>query len=161
MLHSWWSHKFTRKIQVQDRACWYLLIDSFLFFRTLTRNIRTRRGQKVEISLPLFKDTKTDSHISSKLPCLFPDEEVSTLFLEPNRVYMDCMAFGMGCCCLQVTFQAADMSQARFIYDQFAILSPIMVPITNGIHYSNTDYILVGSDGCISSFQGNSSWHWL
>ena len=99
----------------------------YFLFRTLTRNIRTRRGQKVEISLPLYQDSETDPQISSKTPCLFPDEAVSTLFLEPNQVYMDCMAFGMGCCCLQVTFQAADMSQARFIYDQFAILSPIMV----------------------------------
>lgn len=105
-------------------------IDVFFFFRTLTRNIRTRRGQKVEISLPLFQDVNTDPMISSKLPCLFPDEEASPLFLEPNQVYMDCMAFGMGCCCLQVTLQAADISQARFFYDQFTILSPIMVHIT-------------------------------
>lgn len=65
---------------------------------------------------------------SCKQASLFPDEEeISQLSLEANQVYMDCMAFGMGCCCLQVTFQAADMNQARFIYDQFAILSPIMV----------------------------------
>jgi len=72
-------------------------------------------------------DTETDPLIGSKQPRLFPDEQAPPLCLEPNQVYMDCMAFGMGCCCLQVTFQAADMSQARFIYDQFAILSPLMV----------------------------------
>lgn len=93
----------------------------------MTRNIRTRREQKVEISLPLYIDTETDPLISSKQPCLFPDEQAPALLLEPNQVYMDCMAFGMGCCCLQVTFQAADVSQARFIYDQFAIISPLMV----------------------------------
>lgn len=98
-----------------------------LFTRTLTRNIRTRRGRKVEISLPLFKDTQTDPLVSSKQACLFPIEQAPSLYHEPNQVYMDCMAFGMGCCCLQVTFQAADMSQARFIYDQFTVLSPIMV----------------------------------
>lgn len=100
---------------------------SLFYFRTLTKNIRTRRGQKVEISLPLYQDVNTDPLVSSKQASLFPDEAVPALFLEPNQVYMDCMAFGMGCCCLQVTFQAADMSQARFIYDQFTILSPIMV----------------------------------
>lgn len=93
----------------------------------MTRNIRKRRGQKVEISLPLFIDTETDPMASSKLGRMFPDAPESSLAYQPNQVYMDCMAFGMGCCCLQITFQAADISQARFIYDQFAILSPIMV----------------------------------
>ncbi|KAI0211359.1 Glutamate--cysteine ligase catalytic subunit [Lamellibrachia satsuma] len=30
-------------------------------FRTLTRNIRERRGEKVAINIPIFKDTKTQS----------------------------------------------------------------------------------------------------
>lgn len=85
----------------------------------------------MEISLPLYQDTETDPLVSSKQPCLFPDEPVPTLFLEPNQVYMDCMAFGMGCCCLQVTFQASDLTQARLVYDQFAILSPLMVARIN------------------------------
>lgn len=72
-------------------------------------------------------DTDTDPLISSKLPRLFPEESASSLILEQNQVYMDCMAFGMGCCCLQVTFQASDISQARFVYDQFTVLSPLMV----------------------------------
>ena len=93
----------------------------------MTRNICKRRGQKVEISLPLFMDIETDPMVSSKQGRIFPDAPESPLAYEPNQVYMDCMAFGMGCCCLQITFQAADMSQARFIYDQFAILAPLMV----------------------------------
>ena len=39
---------------------------------------------------------------------------------------MDAMAFGMGMCCLQVTFQARDLSESRYLYDQLAILCPIM-----------------------------------
>ena len=112
------------KIPFFPNYCIYTL---FFHYRTLTRNIRKRRGQKVEISLPLFLDSETDPMISSKQGKLFPDAPEAALAFEPNQVYMDCMAFGMGCCCLQITFQAADMSQARFIYDQFAILSPIMV----------------------------------
>lgn len=72
-------------------------------------------------------DIETDPMVSSKQGRIFPDAPESPLAYQPNQVYMDCMAFGMGCCCLQITFQAADMSQARFIYDQFAILAPIMV----------------------------------
>lgn len=40
---------------------------------------------------------------------------------------MDCMGFGMGCCCLQVTFQACNINEARMLYDQLTSLCPIMV----------------------------------
>ena len=43
---------------------------------------------------------------------------------------MDAMAFGMGCCCLQVTFQATDVSESRHLYDQLAVLTPILIALT-------------------------------
>ncbi|CAN0339280.1 unnamed protein product [Phaeothamnion confervicola] len=43
---------------------------------------------------------------------------------------MDAMAFGMGCCCLQVTFQARDVDESRYMYDQLAVLAPIMLALT-------------------------------
>lgn len=46
-------------------------------------------------------------------------------------IYMDCMAFGMGCHCLQVTMQLPNMSDARYIYDQLAILCPAFLAITS------------------------------
>ena len=45
-------------------------------------------------------------------------------------IHMDAMAFGMGCCCLQITFQAKDIEESRFIYDQLAVLAPIMMALT-------------------------------
>ena len=45
-------------------------------------------------------------------------------------IHMDAMAFGMGCCCLQVTFQAKDMDESRFMYDQLAVMAPIMLALT-------------------------------
>eukprot|EP00934_Nitzschia_sp_Nitz4_P007972 Nitzschia sp. Nitz4//scaffold57_size113557//74748//78101//NITZ4_004000-RA/size113557-processed-gene-0.140-mRNA-1//1//CDS//3329554873//7962//frame0 len=45
-------------------------------------------------------------------------------------VHMDAMAFGMGCCCLQITFQAKDIDESRFIYDQLAVMAPIMMALT-------------------------------
>ena len=45
-------------------------------------------------------------------------------------IYMDCMAFGMGCNCLQTTFQACNIDQARHVYDQLAVLCPIMLAIS-------------------------------
>ncbi len=48
----------------------------------------------------------------------------------PGYVHMDAMGFGMGCCCLQVTFQARDMAESRFLYDQLAVLAPLMLALT-------------------------------
>ncbi|GMH63001.1 hypothetical protein TrST_g9911 [Triparma strigata] len=45
-------------------------------------------------------------------------------------IHMDAMGFGMGCCCLQVTFQAKDIDESRIIYDQLAVLSPILMALT-------------------------------
>ena len=45
-------------------------------------------------------------------------------------IHMDAMAFGMGCCCLQVTFQAKDIDESRFMYDQLAVMAPIMLALT-------------------------------
>ena len=44
-------------------------------------------------------------------------------------VTMDCMAFGMGCCCLQVTFQARDLTESLRLYDQLAVLAPILLAL--------------------------------
>ena len=44
-----------------------------------------------------------------------------------DHIYLDAMGFGMGCCCLQVTFQAQSIDEARFLYDQLTPLTPIMV----------------------------------
>lgn len=74
-------------------------------FGTLTRNIRTRRGSKVDIQIPAENEG------------------------EPP-IKMDCMAYGMGCCCLQVTFQASDVNESRYLYDQMAVLSPIFLALT-------------------------------
>jgi len=50
--------------------------------------------------------------------------------VRPGTVYMDAMGYGMGACCLQVTFQARDLSESRRLYDQLAVLSPIMLALT-------------------------------
>jgi len=40
------------------------------------------------------------------------------------------MGFGMGCCCLQLTFQACDVSDARRLYDGLIPIGPIMLALT-------------------------------
>jgi glutamate--cysteine ligase catalytic subunit len=43
---------------------------------------------------------------------------------------MDAMAFGMGSCCLQITFQAKNMTEGRKLYDQLSPLGPILLALT-------------------------------
>jgi len=47
----------------------------------------------------------------------------------PDHIYMDAMGFGMGCCCLQITFQACSVNEARRMYDAFVPVGPIMVSL--------------------------------
>ena len=53
------------------------------------------------------------------------DEPRSSVETVRAAVHMDAMAFGMGCCCLQITFQAKDIDESRFIYDQLAVMAPM------------------------------------
>mmetsp|Transcript_57468 Transcript_57468/g.136650 ORF Transcript_57468/g.136650 Transcript_57468/m.136650 type:complete len:687 (+) Transcript_57468:42-2102(+) len=85
-------------------------------FPTLTRNIRARKGSKVDIKVPIFQETQEGSEASPSSPA--------------DPIHMDCMAFGMGCCCLQVTFQASDVDESRYLYDQGAALAPILLALT-------------------------------
>uniref|UniRef100_A0A6M2DFZ2 Glutamate--cysteine ligase n=1 Tax=Xenopsylla cheopis TaxID=163159 RepID=A0A6M2DFZ2_XENCH len=91
-------------------------------FKTLTKNIRQRRGEKVAINLPIYKDTHT------KDPMLGCDYKTKRAL--KDCVYMDAMGFGMGCCCLQLTFQACNINEARTLYDQLTPLCPIMLALT-------------------------------
>ncbi|CAH2068772.1 unnamed protein product, partial [Iphiclides podalirius] len=92
-------------------------------FKTLTSNIRERRGEKVAINIPIFKD------INTKIP-VDNSHVLEPGVAQPDCVYMDAMGFGMGCCCLQLTFQACCITEARTLYDQLAPLCPIMLALS-------------------------------
>ncbi|CAH1117918.1 unnamed protein product [Phaedon cochleariae] len=88
-------------------------------FLGLARNIRERRGDTPSINIPVFRDTNTK----------IPIDDTQTYYKDalPDHVYMDAMGFGMGCCCLQLTFQACNITEARTLYDQLTPLCPIML----------------------------------
>eukprot|EP01113_Clastostelium_recurvatum_P035345 TRINITY_DN4915_c0_g1_i2.p1 TRINITY_DN4915_c0_g1~~TRINITY_DN4915_c0_g1_i2.p1 ORF type:complete len:555 (-),score=106.70 TRINITY_DN4915_c0_g1_i2:8-1672(-) len=102
------------------------IINPHFRFSTLTANIRTRRGSKVDINVPMFKDTNT--------PAFFEQEAATSTSPgsqgRPYNIHMDAMGFGMGCCCLQCTFQCCNITEARYFYDQLAVLCPIMLALT-------------------------------
>ncbi|KAM4679809.1 glutamate--cysteine ligase catalytic subunit isoform 1-T1 [Amazona ochrocephala] len=96
-------------------------------FSTLTRNIRHRRGEKVVINVPIFKDKNTPSPFIETFP---DDDGEAAKAAKPDYIYMDAMGFGMGNCCLQVTFQACSISEARYLYDQLATICPIVMALS-------------------------------
>mmetsp|Transcript_44683 Transcript_44683/g.49862 ORF Transcript_44683/g.49862 Transcript_44683/m.49862 type:complete len:959 (+) Transcript_44683:104-2980(+) len=69
----------------------------------------------------------TDSSVNRESGSNDKDSNNDTL---RAAVHMDAMAFGMGCCCLQITFQAKDIDESRFIFDQLAVMAPIMMALT-------------------------------
>mmetsp|Transcript_22028 Transcript_22028/g.51261 ORF Transcript_22028/g.51261 Transcript_22028/m.51261 type:complete len:664 (+) Transcript_22028:69-2060(+) len=101
-------------------------------FPTLTANIRKRRGEKVMMPVPIYKDSLTDRTLERQRKEIAsqPGGEEALRDLPADSIYLDCMAFGMGAGCLQMTFQAKDVSEARFLYDQLAILAPLFLALT-------------------------------
>jgi glutamate--cysteine ligase catalytic subunit len=73
-------------------------------FKILTLNILKRRGSPLEILVP--KNNHTDN------------------------IQMDAMVFGMGNCCLQITFQASCLEEAIALYDSLIPITPIMLAIS-------------------------------
>ncbi|KAI1270164.1 glutamate-cysteine ligase-domain-containing protein [Xylariaceae sp. FL1019] len=105
-------------------------------FPTLAANIRWRRGKKVQVNVPVFHDEKTsnpwkDPTVNYDLHNWPEDDDVRTKGAAPdNFIHMDAMAFGMGSCCLQITFQAKNIVEGRKMYDQLSPLGPIMLALT-------------------------------
>ncbi|KAF2838395.1 GCS-domain-containing protein [Patellaria atrata CBS 101060] len=104
-------------------------------FPTLAANIRARRGRKVEINVPVFRDENTtwpfkDPTVNYNLHKWPEDDDVRNGAAKNNHIYMDAMAFGMGSCCLQITFQAKNIEEGRKMYDQLSPLGPILLALT-------------------------------
>lgn len=104
-------------------------------FPTLAANIRWRRGRKVQVNVPVFKDENTpwpwkDPTVNYDLHNWPEDDDVRNGAAPDNFIHMDAMAFGMGSCCLQITFQAKNIEEGRTMYDQLSPLGPILLALT-------------------------------
>ncbi|KAI0268852.1 glutamate-cysteine ligase catalytic subunit [Gloeopeniophorella convolvens] len=104
-------------------------------FPTLTANIRRRRKSKVAINLPIYIDERTprpfvDPTIPWHRNVFSEDPEARNGAALIDHIYMDAMGFGMGCCCLQLTFQCCNIEQSRRMYDALIPIGPIMLALT-------------------------------
>lgn len=104
-------------------------------FPTLAANIRSRRGRKVQVNVPVFHDKNTpkpwtDPTVDFDLHNWPEDDDERNGAAPDDFIHMDAMAFGMGSCCLQITFQAKNINEGRQLYDQLSPLGPIMLALT-------------------------------
>ena len=76
-------------------------------------------------SISVYKDKNTPSPFIENFENDVTGE--STRARKPDHVYLDAMGFGMGCSCLQMTFQAYDINEARLLYDNLTPLTPVIV----------------------------------
>ncbi|KAJ2765050.1 glutamate--cysteine ligase [Coemansia nantahalensis] len=122
--------KFSESLLLPDE-----MINPHPRFLTLASNIRERRGAKVAINVPLFRDANTARpFVNPTVPYdreLFPgDSEAKDGAAQPDHIYMDAMGFGMGCCCLQITLQTPNVDQARRLYDQLATVGAVLMSLS-------------------------------
>ncbi|KAL6928174.1 hypothetical protein ACO0SA_002906 [Hanseniaspora valbyensis] len=115
-------------------------------FPTLTGNIRKRRNRKVNLQIPMFKDIKTPSFddtvydrewfdmdvkfIKEDPTAQGASDDLKSYKLRPNHIYIDAMGFGMGACCLQTTYQAPDLENARYLYDSLMNFTSVLLSIS-------------------------------
>ncbi|ORY68824.1 glutamate-cysteine ligase [Pseudomassariella vexata] len=104
-------------------------------FPTLAANIRWRRGRKVQVNVPVFHDKNTaspwkDPTVNYDMHKWPEDADARNGAAPDNFIHMDAMAFGMGSCCLQITFQAKNITEGRKMYDQLSPIGPIMLALT-------------------------------
>ena len=107
------SNPYTQSIFLNDN-----IINKHPRFGTLAKNIRERRGKKVEIKIPIYKDINTKLEVS-------PEEPYK------DFVYMDAMGFGMGNCCVQVTVGTCCLESALYLYDELIPFTPILLAISS------------------------------
>lgn len=132
------DHSITRSIFIPDE-----IINPHPRFGTLVSNIRSRRGAKPVITVPVYQDENTfkpngsiesDWSLARNASELnrFEVENLARHTINPikGQIYMDCFAFGMGMSCVQTTFAAPDISSARYLYDQLAVLAPLCLALT-------------------------------
>jgi glutamate--cysteine ligase catalytic subunit len=120
-------NEVSKSIYIPDEA-----INPHPRFPTLTANIRKRRGEKVDIAVPVFQDRGTHETLRLQSEHAAAMGAPLSASFPADSIHMDAMAFGMGSSCLQVTMQAADIHEARLLYDQLAVVAPLFLALTAG-----------------------------
>jgi len=96
-------------------------------FKNLAKMITMRKEKKLYAEIPIYRDKNTPDPFIEKIPSYATDDLNA---IKPNHVHLDSITQGLGCGCLQVTFQACNVPEARTLYDQQAVLAPIALALS-------------------------------
>lgn len=91
-------------------------------YRSILSNIVQKRGRKIEIHVPLYRDVSTP----------WPWKELNDRRVRENCIFMDSTLFGATGCSLQVTMQAKNLGEARRLHDGLVPLAPVVLALTAG-----------------------------
>ena len=110
-------------------------------YATSLINNRERRKSKSQIHIPIFVDKRTPRPFVDDLAEYDNDDDNDDnendadddnndkrRSLREDHIYLD--GIGAPCACLQATFQARNLSEARHLYDQLAPFTPILLALS-------------------------------
>eukprot|EP00794_Sanderia_malayensis_P011931 gene11931-13167_t len=97
-------------------------------FRNLAGKPGERMGRRPAQNIPIFRDVNTPDPFIETFPLDYDGQAARES--KPNHVYMDSVLNGLGMCCTQVTFQGCNVDEARVLYDQLAVIAPIMLALS-------------------------------
>ena len=86
-------------------------------YPTMNENIPMRRGEDLRILVPIYPDEKTSMEKT--------EEEPFSGFIHMNDVL-----YGTGNTSLQLTFGTKNAEEARYLHDQLAVVSSILLPLS-------------------------------
>lgn len=112
--------KVSKRAQPQNTEMKRIGSNTPLFREAEQEDVASLLGGTVAIVEPTFSVHSTESAEVTN-----GEEEATNFERLRAAVHMDAMAFGMGCCCLQITFQAKDVDESRFLFDQLNVMAPM------------------------------------
>eukprot|EP00405_Crypthecodinium_cohnii_P023776 CAMPEP_0206492154 /NCGR_PEP_ID=MMETSP0324_2-20121206/45762_1 /ASSEMBLY_ACC=CAM_ASM_000836 /TAXON_ID=2866 /ORGANISM="Crypthecodinium cohnii, Strain Seligo" /LENGTH=599 /DNA_ID=CAMNT_0053974161 /DNA_START=199 /DNA_END=1994 /DNA_ORIENTATION=+ len=102
-------------------------------YQTFTANYVKRKGCKVGAFIPR-DNIKPEQRLTPEQVVMKPFELDDQGSRErdpvPGYIYIDSQAFGGGQCCMQATFLAPNLEDARFLTDQFLVLGPLFLALS-------------------------------
>ncbi|EXJ60452.1 hypothetical protein A1O7_04605 [Cladophialophora yegresii CBS 114405] len=114
------------------------LVSTYERYGVIHDNLYTRReGRAFKVKVPLLRDEKTpwpwreSKHFDLVNGAQEHDARTHGHDAE-NFIYGDSMSFGPTFCGLQVTLQARNLREARYLHDQLCPVGPILMALTAG-----------------------------
>lgn len=102
-------------------------------YQTFTANYRKRKACKVAAFVPregILPEQRLSREEIAELPFRLAQKGSKERDPVPGHIYMDSQAFGACQCCMQATFLARNLSDARYLTDQFLVLAPLFLALT-------------------------------